>query len=63
MASGKGVYTEKGRCYFFWTEYLKCQRLAEIPAIDCIPKVDDYIECLHRTKEVNNRQNFVRKKG
>ena len=59
MTSGKGVYTDKGRCYFFWTEYLTCQGLAEIPAIDCIAKVDDYLECLHRTKEVKNWHNFL----
>jgi hypothetical protein len=54
MVYGVGVYTEKGRCFPFWEIFMRCKSEAELPYIDCIPQLDDYKECLHRTKEVRD---------
>lgn len=52
MVYGVGVNSEKGRCFMFFEELMQCTQEAELPLTDCQPQVDDYLECLHRTKEV-----------
>ncbi|KAI9634321.1 uncharacterized protein MKK02DRAFT_17995, partial [Dioszegia hungarica] len=39
------------RCFPFWQEFSKCYASAESPR-DCVAQKDDYLECLHRTKEI-----------
>lgn len=52
MSSGRGIFTKKGRCNQFWAEFSKCQQVEELPLLDCRQKAEDYLECLHHTKEV-----------
>lgn len=52
MSSGVGVFTEKGRCYPFWLEFLKCKASRVDPRTECKTFIGDYMECLHHTKEV-----------
>ena len=47
-----GVYTRNGRCFEFWKKLKECEQTAEIPRIDCPAYFQDYLECLHHTKEV-----------
>ena len=49
----KEILTGLGRtrCFPFWQEFSKCYASAETPA-DCVAQKEDYMECLHRTKEV-----------
>jgi len=62
MVYGVGVQTKRGRCFEFWQELMQCTREAELPKIDCKPQVEDYLECLHRSKEVRNpSSNFMQK--
>lgn len=55
--SGYGVYTRQGRCFPFWTEILKCYEDSPFPPKDCKKYAEDYIECLHHFKEVNDHFN------
>ncbi|KAI8575409.1 hypothetical protein K450DRAFT_261893 [Umbelopsis ramanniana AG] len=50
MASGFGYNGGRGRCFNFWQEFNKCYAMADAPQ-DCIAQRDDYLECLHHTKE------------
>lgn len=52
MVYGVGVDSEKGRCFAFWEQLMRCKSEAELPDIDCTPWSEDYKECLHRNKEV-----------
>ena len=52
MVYGVGVNSEKGRCFAFWEQLMRCKSEAELPDLDCVLHHDDYKECLHRTKEV-----------
>jgi hypothetical protein len=54
MVYGVGVQTKRGRCFEFWQELMQCTQEAELPRIDCRPQIEDYLECLHRTKEVRS---------
>nr|XP_019006274.1 NADH dehydrogenase (ubiquinone) Fe-S protein 5 [Kwoniella mangroviensis CBS 8507]OCF69735.1 NADH dehydrogenase (ubiquinone) Fe-S protein 5 [Kwoniella mangroviensis CBS 8507] len=38
------------RCFPLWQEFSKCYASAEKP-VDCVAQKDDYMECLHHTKE------------
>lgn len=44
--------TGRNRCYTFWQEFHKCYALADKPE-ECVLQRDDYLECLHHSKEVN----------
>ncbi|KAM1062295.1 hypothetical protein PS2_026426 [Malus domestica] len=50
MASGWGITSNKGRCYYLWvdfSEYMShCRELK-----DCVLLREDYLECLHHSKE------------
>ncbi|KAI9010969.1 hypothetical protein CLU79DRAFT_772128 [Phycomyces nitens] len=50
MASGFGYDGSRGRCFQFWQEFNKCYANADFPQ-QCISQRDDYLECLHHTKE------------
>ena len=49
--SGFGVKGGPSRCFTFWQEFRKCYLTSESPS-DCALPRDDYLECLHHTKEV-----------
>lgn len=40
----------RGRCFHFWQEFNKCYASADLPQ-QCLAQRDDYLECLHHTKE------------
>ncbi|KAI7865683.1 hypothetical protein BDF14DRAFT_1957918 [Spinellus fusiger] len=50
MASGFGYNGSRGRCFQFWQEFNKCYANADFPQ-QCLSERDDYLECLHHTKE------------
>ncbi|CEP10162.1 hypothetical protein [Parasitella parasitica] len=50
MASGFGLDGGRGRCFHFWQEFNKCYATADLPQ-QCLDQRDDYLECLHHTKE------------
>ncbi|KAF7730083.1 hypothetical protein EC973_003029 [Apophysomyces ossiformis] len=50
MASGFGLDGGRGRCFQFWQEFNKCYASADVPQ-QCLSQRDDYLECLHHTKE------------
>ncbi|KAI3618534.1 hypothetical protein CBS9595_002897 [Malassezia furfur] len=50
MASGFGFNGGPSRCFSFWQDFRKCYVTAE-SAGECMPQKDDYLECLHHTKE------------
>ncbi|PWN38726.1 hypothetical protein IE81DRAFT_281644, partial [Ceraceosorus guamensis] len=39
------------RCYANWQEFMSCYASADTPT-QCIRPRDDYLECLHHTKEM-----------
>lgn len=51
MASGWGINGNKGRCYDFWLEFSECMSRCRQPS-DCGLLREDYLECLHHSKEV-----------
>ncbi|KAK6904968.1 hypothetical protein V866_004175 [Kwoniella sp. B9012] len=51
MASGFGYTGGRTRCFPLWQEFSKCYASAEKP-VDCVAQKDDYMECLHHTKEI-----------
>ncbi|WVQ85179.1 hypothetical protein IAT38_007344 [Cryptococcus sp. DSM 104549] len=51
MASGFGYTGGRTRCFPFWQEFSKCYANAETPQ-DCVTQREDYLECLHHTKEI-----------
>ncbi|CDS14386.1 hypothetical protein LRAMOSA06555 [Lichtheimia ramosa] len=50
MSSGFGLDGGRGRCFHFWQEFNKCYASADFPQ-QCLAQRDDYLECLHHTKE------------
>eukprot|EP00297_Palpitomonas_bilix_P019435 CAMPEP_0113896082 /NCGR_PEP_ID=MMETSP0780_2-20120614/17775_1 /TAXON_ID=652834 /ORGANISM="Palpitomonas bilix" /LENGTH=73 /DNA_ID=CAMNT_0000887093 /DNA_START=70 /DNA_END=291 /DNA_ORIENTATION=- /assembly_acc=CAM_ASM_000599 len=51
MSSGFGVRGGVGRCYPFWDAFSTC--VAEsADSKGCIQAREDYLECLHRRKEI-----------
>ncbi|OCH86717.1 hypothetical protein OBBRIDRAFT_760910 [Obba rivulosa] len=51
MASGYGVNGGVPRCFVYWQEFQKCYAQTDVP-LQCRPQADDYLECLHHTKEI-----------
>ncbi|EST07346.1 hypothetical protein PSEUBRA_003166 [Kalmanozyma brasiliensis GHG001] len=51
MASGFSFKGGRPRCFAFWQEFQKCYASADTPS-DCIAAKEDYLECLHHTKEI-----------
>ncbi|GAA5842746.1 hypothetical protein JCM9279_003971 [Rhodotorula babjevae] len=52
MASGFGYTGGRSRCFPFWQDFQKCYAGADAPE-QCIAQKEDYLECLHHTKEVS----------
>ncbi|GMN37997.1 hypothetical protein TIFTF001_007277 [Ficus carica] len=50
MASGWGITGNKGRCYDFWVDFSECMSRCREPK-DCSLLREDYLECLHHSKE------------
>lgn len=57
MASGWGITGNKGRCYDFWIDFSECMSQCREPK-DCALLREDYLECLHHSKEVNSSLPF-----
>lgn len=55
MSSGKGIRTEKGRCFPFFEALENCRTGALLPDLECREFFDDYMECLHHKKEVSDK--------
>jgi len=53
MASGWGINGNKGRCYDFWMDFSECMSRCREPK-DCALLREDYLECLHHSKEVTS---------
>lgn len=53
MASGWGITGNKGRCYDFWMDFSECMSRCREPK-DCSLLREDYLECLHHSKEVQS---------
>ncbi|TKY87519.1 hypothetical protein EX895_003533 [Sporisorium graminicola] len=51
MASGFSFKGGRPRCFAFWQEFQKCYANADSPS-DCVAAKEDYLECLHHTKEI-----------
>ncbi|BFZ63787.1 hypothetical protein YB2330_004919 [Saitoella coloradoensis] len=51
MASGYGMTGGRSRCFPFWQDYLACNAQSEKVG-ECTLAMQDYMECLHHTKEV-----------
>ncbi|MFQ6637246.1 hypothetical protein Gotur_013444 [Gossypium turneri] len=51
MASGWGINGNKGRCYDFWVDFSACMSRCREPK-DCGLLREDYLECLHHSKEL-----------
>lgn len=49
--SGFSFKGGRPRCFAFWQEFQKCYASADTPS-DCILAKEDYLECLHHTKEI-----------
>ncbi|ORX94780.1 hypothetical protein K493DRAFT_352237 [Basidiobolus meristosporus CBS 931.73] len=51
MASGFGFNGGRNRCFNLWQEFSKCYVMSDKPE-ECILQQEDYLECLHHTKEI-----------
>ncbi|KAG6860498.1 hypothetical protein C0995_010484 [Termitomyces sp. Mi166 len=49
--SGFGYTGGRSRCFTYWQEFSRCYAQTDNPAA-CRPQSEDYLECLHGTKEV-----------
>ncbi|GAA6041401.1 hypothetical protein JCM8097_005228 [Rhodosporidiobolus ruineniae] len=52
MASGFSYTGGRSRCFPFWQDFQKCYAGADVPE-QCTLQKEDYLECLHHTKEVS----------
>lgn len=50
--SGFGYTGGRSRCFPFWQDFQKCYAGADTPG-ECTLAKEDYLECLHHTKEVS----------
>ncbi|KAI0034664.1 hypothetical protein K488DRAFT_83730 [Vararia minispora EC-137] len=64
MASGFGFNGGRPRCFAYWQEFTKCYTQTDSPAA-CNPQAEDYLECLHHTKEIARakqvKEQFIKK--
>ncbi|KAI7979684.1 NADH dehydrogenase [ubiquinone] iron-sulfur protein 5-B [Camellia lanceoleosa] len=58
MASGWGITGNKGRCYDFWMDFSECMSRCREPK-DCAFLREDYLECLHHSKEPWPTESFT----
>ncbi|CAI0440436.1 unnamed protein product [Linum tenue] len=59
MASGWGITGNKGRCYDFWIDFSECMSRCREPK-DCTFLREDYMECLHHSKEFQRRNRIYK---
>ncbi|KAI5565191.1 hypothetical protein POPTR_014G129600v4 [Populus trichocarpa] len=59
MASGWGITGNKGRCYDFWMDFSECMSQCREPK-DCAFLREDYLECLHHSKEFQRRNRIYK---
>ncbi|CAN0870601.1 NADH dehydrogenase [ubiquinone] iron-sulfur protein 5-A, partial [Linum grandiflorum] len=59
MASGWGITGNKGRCYDFWIDFSECMSKCREPK-DCAFLREDYMECLHHSKEFQRRNRIYK---
>ncbi|XP_009142510.1 NADH dehydrogenase [ubiquinone] iron-sulfur protein 5-B [Brassica rapa] len=59
MASGWGITGNKGRCYDFWMDFSQCMSHCREPK-DCSLLREDYLECLHHSKEFQRRNRIYK---
>ncbi|XVE73326.1 hypothetical protein DITRI_Ditri11bG0108600 [Diplodiscus trichospermus] len=59
MASGWGINGNKGRCYDFWVDFSECMSRCREPK-DCALLREDYLECLHHSKEFQRRNRIYK---
>ncbi|KAK8982200.1 hypothetical protein V6N11_037375 [Hibiscus sabdariffa] len=59
MASGWGINGTKGRCYDFWVDFSECMSRCREPK-DCGLLREDYLECLHHSKEFQRRNRIYK---
>ncbi|KAJ4819198.1 NADH-ubiquinone oxidoreductase-like protein [Rhynchospora pubera] len=59
MASGWGITGNKGRCYDFWVDFSECMSRCREPK-DCHLLREDYLECLHHSKEFQRRNRIYK---
>ncbi|GJN15475.1 hypothetical protein PR202_gb02395 [Eleusine coracana subsp. coracana] len=59
MASGWGINGNKGRCYDFWVDFSECMSRCRQPS-DCALLREDYMECLHHSKEFQRRNRIYK---
>ncbi|KAF8524268.1 hypothetical protein BU17DRAFT_63268 [Hysterangium stoloniferum] len=52
MASGFSYHGGRSRCFAHWQEFAKCYAQTDNPH-QCRPPAEDYLECLHHTKEID----------
>ncbi|EJC97691.1 uncharacterized protein FOMMEDRAFT_130381 [Fomitiporia mediterranea MF3/22] len=64
MASGFGFTGGPSRCFAYWQEFSKCYANTDNPQV-CIAQSEDYLECLHHTKEIERaktvKAQFIKK--
>ncbi|WFD27838.1 hypothetical protein MNAN1_002844 [Malassezia nana] len=60
MASGFGIKGGPSRCFAFWQDFRKCYLTADEPT-ECVPQKEDYLECLHHTKELERAHAIQRR--
>ncbi|KAF8633168.1 hypothetical protein AX17_004669 [Amanita inopinata Kibby_2008] len=64
MASGFSYGGGRSRCFAYWQDFQKCYIKSDNP-VECRPQADDYLECLHRPKEIARakavQDEFIRK--
>ncbi|KAG4300762.1 hypothetical protein PCANB_002902 [Pneumocystis canis] len=63
MASGYGYEGGQSRCYSFWQQFLGCYISIKDTKNKrvCIEEMEDYLECLHHTKEIRRWKEIQRK--
>lgn len=54
LSLGRGISGNKGRCYDFWIDFSECMSRCREPK-DCSLLREDYLECLHHSKEFQRR--------
>eukprot|EP00049_Salpingoeca_infusionum_P017449 m.353006 g.353006 ORF g.353006 m.353006 type:complete len:86 (+) comp16663_c0_seq1:96-353(+) len=51
MIGNAARYGGEGRCYRFWQDFVACTKKNGGEKAVCVPAKEDYLECLHHTKQ------------
>lgn len=54
-----GINGTEGRCYKLFLNYSVCMDQSEKPVEECRLYKEDYLECLHHTKEFERRKKII----